>query len=79
MKQWLEKIVGELQLVQNPQHQFVSSVCIVCVTQKCDIKYKDLKKKDFIFPLLKMLRVQPENKVCPNVSLLFDLTLPDFR
>ena len=79
MKEWLEEIVTRLQSVQSPKKKFVSSTCVACLVQKCGIKQCGLKKFGFVFPLLKMLKVQPESNVCPNVSLLSELTATDFR
>ena len=76
MKQWLEEIITDLQSVENPQQKYVSSVCIACVIQECEISFK---KKGCVFSLLKMLKVQPENNSCSNISLLLELTPAKFR
>ena len=76
MKIWLEDIVAELQEVQSPRRQFINSVCIVYCTVSCNIGL--LKKKEFVYPLLKMLRLNPDvnRRVCPNFSSLYDLITP---
>ena len=78
MKVWLEGIVAELQEVQSPRRQFITSVCIVYCTVSCKIKH--LKMKEFVYPLLKMLRLNPDVKreVCPNFSSLYDLIAPTY-
>lgn len=71
--------MAELQNVESLMCQFVSSVCIACCVLECQVS--NLKFSDFVSPLLKMLRVQPnvESKVCLEISYLMDVTEWSFR
>ena len=66
-------------MVENPSHQFVSSVCIACSCLECDIF--NLKKSYFVHPLLRMLHITPnvETSTCPKVSFLFNVLSIPFR
>ena len=82
VKKWLEEVVVELQNCESPKSQFVSSVCIACCSVAVDCYQRDLKLTKFVYPLLKMLHIQPnvENRSCPKVSYLFDIiTTKKFR
>ena len=78
MKEWLEGIVVKLHHVRNAQRQFISATCVVCCLHLCHINYS-LKKKDYLFPLLKMLHVQPvtESRMCPEYTCLCDLLVQE--
>jgi hypothetical protein len=79
IKKWLEEVIAELQHTESSKRQFISSVCIACCTTECGVF--TLKCADFVYPLLKMLHIQPnmENKSCPNFSYLVDIMGNDFR
>ena len=74
MKEWLEEIVTALQNVQSSQNQFISATCVACCLQQCHVNF-NLKKKDFLFPLMRMLRVQAdtESRTLPEYTCLCDL------
>ena len=81
MKKWLEEIVTSLQHMKNSQHQFISALCVACSLQLCHLNYS-LKKKVFLFPLLKMLQLKPvaERGMCPDYSYVcHTLTNKSFR
>lgn len=73
MKEWLEDIVKTLQGIQSLQHQFVSATCIACCLNQCSIEYE--QSKSFLFPLLRLLQIQPdtERRICPQYTFLCDL------
>ena len=54
-------------------HKFIASVIIACCSLECHVSH--LKQEEFVYPLLRMLRILPntENLVCPNVSFLLDI------
>ena len=66
-------------MVENPSYQFVSSVCIASCCLECGIFY--LKKSEFVYPLLRMLHIEPimETKTCPKVCFLFNFLSKPFR
>ena len=57
----------------NARHKFIASVIIACCSLECHVSR--LKQEEFVYPLLRMLRIQPNvgNLVCPNVSFLLDI------
>lgn len=75
MKVWFADIVAELQKVQNPRCQFLSSFCIACCLMHLHF-FNLFAAKEFLSPLLKMLHVQTDEKsrVCPNVSYLLNIS-----
>ena len=80
MKEWLEEIVKALQDVKSEDHQFLSAVCVACCLRGCNIDYS-FKKKDFLEPLIKFLRVRPDvqRRKCLQYILLKDHVEPGFR
>ena len=74
MKEWLEEIIIKLHRVKTLQHQFFSAICVACCLQLCHVNSR-LKKKEFLFPLLRMLQVQSdaESRTCPEYACLCDL------
>lgn len=76
MKRWLEEAVGKLLEVQEHQRCFISATCIACCVIVCRLPYS-LKIKDFVFLLLRMLKLDPAD-VKVYVSHLRDITSPDF-
>lgn len=77
MKKWLEEAVDKLLEVREPQHRVVSATCIACCVVVCQISYS-LKIKDFVVPLLQMLKLDPTD-IKEKVSYLRDITSPDFQ
>lgn len=77
MKQWLERAVEKLLEMQEPQHCFISATCIACCVVVCEISLH-LKIKDFVVPLLQMLKLDPAD-IKENVSHLRDITSPGFK
>ena len=67
---WLEEIIKCLEGVGNPRCRFISSVCIATCFLDCHVFR--LKRFECVYPLLRMLRIQPnvESKTCPNVLFL---------
>ena len=57
----------------DAKHKFIASACIACFSLECEVFH--LKQEPFVYPLLRMLRIQPnmETLVCPNVSFLLDI------
>ena len=55
------------------RQKFIASVCIACWSLEFHVSH--LKQERFVYPLLRMLRIQPnlEISVCPNVSFLLDI------
>ena len=72
---WLEDVVNCLDSGENidARHKFIASVCIVCCSLECHVF--QLKQEAFVYPLLRMLRIQPnmESLICPNVLFLLDV------
>ena len=66
--------MDNLQFVENPKSQFISSVCIVYCLEECH--FVQPKEAKFLYPLLQMLQVQPNkrDRSCPNVAYIFDAT-----
>ena len=77
---WLEGIVQHLETVGNPLCRFISSVCIATCSSVC-YYVSQLNRNEFVFPLLRMLHIQPdvENRTCSNVSVLFSITDKTYR
>jgi hypothetical protein len=65
--------VDGLQGLKTVWKQFVSSTFIACCSLSCHIH--QLNQEQFVYPLLRMLRIQPDfsSKKCPNISYLFSL------
>ena len=76
---WLEAVVNLLQTVESPKHQFIAAVCVASCSFQCHMH--NLNQQGFVYPLLRMLRIQPsvEHRLCPNVSFLFDILSKDRR
>lgn len=72
MKEWLEVIVKDLQRLNNQRCQFISAICIACCIVHCHF-HNLFRMKEFLFPLLIMLRVQPDEgkRACSDVSYLY--------
>ena len=70
----MEEIVHTLNTENvDTTHQFIAAVCIAGCILECEVH--NMKQEEFVYCLLKMLRVQPnmDHLVCPNVSSLFDV------
>ena len=80
MKEWLEEIVEALEGLKREDRQFLSAVCVACCLRECDINYS-MKKKGFLEPLIKFLRVRPDvqRRECLQYILLKDHVEPVFR
>lgn len=77
MNEWLENVVMKLHRVKTLQRQFISAICVACCLHLCQVDSR--LKKDYLFPLLRMLQVQPdrESRTCPEYTCLCDLLVDE--
>jgi hypothetical protein len=70
LKKWLEEIIKHLEGVGNPLCRFLSSACIATCFLDCHVS--QLNEVECVYPLLRMLHIQPnmETQTCPNVLFL---------